>query len=104
MTIDQLLVSCEDGRLTRRELLAAQSTLAAAGCGCLGTYPAQGNTPPAITHFCLDPDQFDANRTLEQLNDAGVKAHIRMRGDVEELYLTDPDGISVQLQDVSHKG
>jgi hypothetical protein len=33
-----------------------------------------------------------------------VKARIRMRGDVKELYFSDPDGISVQLQDVSYKG
>jgi hypothetical protein len=34
----------------------------------------------------------------------GVKSRIRMRGDVKELYLPDPDGISVQLQDVSYRG
>ncbi len=160
MTIDRLLTSYENGRLARRKLLAALSTLAAAsaaeaqttspplpvktlnhvtmfasnvqrsmdfyqkwfgmpvltrqdpgfnlstapGSGFVGIYPAQGNTPPAINHLCLGIEQFDADRTLKQLNDAGVKARTRMRGDVKELYLTDPDGISVQLQDVSYKG
>ncbi len=76
-----------------------------AGAGFLGVYPTQqGATIGSINHLCLALDNFDADAVLKTLLDRGVKARIRLRGDTKELYFTDPDGISVQLQDVKYKG
>jgi len=75
------------------------------GAGFVGIYPTQGGTTTgSINHLCLGLENFDADATLKTLADRGVKARIRLRGDTKELYLTDPDGISVQLQDVKYKG
>jgi hypothetical protein len=41
---------------------------------------------------------------LKKLTDRGLKGAIRLRGDTKELYFSDPDGIRVQLQDVSYRG
>jgi len=76
-----------------------------AGAGFLGIYPAQGGaTTGSINHMCFGMDNFDADAVLKSLNDRGVKASIRMRGETKELYFSDPDGIRVQLQDVKYKG
>lgn len=76
-----------------------------AGAGFLGIYPAQGGaTTGSINHLCFGMENFDADAVLKSLNDRGLKANIRMRGETKELYLTDPDGIRVQLQDVKYKG
>src|ERR1700704_6446675 len=60
--------------------------------------------PPAINHFCLSVDGFDADRIM--------KVRVRMRGPeaggakegTPELYFGDADGIVCQLQDVSYCG
>ncbi len=57
-----------------------------------------------INHFCLGVERFDADQTMKVCAEHGVESRIRMRGDVKELYFADPDGISVQLQDVSYRG
>lgn len=73
-----------------------------AGAGFLGIYPAQGE--PNINHVCFGIDNFDAETVLKKLTDAGVKGRIRVRGDTQELYFTDPDGLSIQLQDTRYIG
>jgi catechol 2,3-dioxygenase-like lactoylglutathione lyase family enzyme len=75
-----------------------------AGAGFLGIYPAPNAQKGSINHLCLGIENFDAERVLTTLTDRGVTARIRQRGDTKELYLTDPDGISVQLQDTSYIG
>ena len=78
----------------------------------LGTGPqfvalgGNANTTPRISHFCMTVSNFDPDRTMAILNEQGVEGgRVRMRdGEVPELYFTDPDGISVQLQDVSYCG
>jgi catechol 2,3-dioxygenase-like lactoylglutathione lyase family enzyme len=75
------------------------------GSGFLGIYPAQaGATTGSINHVCFGMEKFDADAVLKQLTDRGVKGNIRLRGDTKELYFTDPDGIRVQLQDLSYVG
>lgn len=75
------------------------------GAGFLGIYPAQGGaTTGSINHMCFGVENFDADAALKTLTDRSVKARIRQRGDTKELYLTDPDGISVQLQDTKYVG
>jgi catechol 2,3-dioxygenase-like lactoylglutathione lyase family enzyme len=76
----------------------------AAGNGFLGIYPAPQAQSGSIHHVCLGMANFDADVVLKQLTERGLQANIRMRGDTQELYFNDPDGIRVQLQDVKYKG
>lgn len=61
-----------------------------------------------IDHFCLGVEKFDSADVVRRLAAHGVKASVRMRKDsdppTEELMFRDPDGIAVQLQDVSYCG
>jgi catechol-2,3-dioxygenase len=74
------------------------------GAGFLGIYPAPNGQKASINHLCLGVENFDADATLASLKDRGLQARMRLRGDTKELYLTDPDGISVQLQDTKYIG
>ncbi len=74
------------------------------GSGFLGIYPAPNGQKASINHLCLGMENFDADAVLKALTERGVQARMRQRGDTKELYLTDPDGISVQLQDTSYIG
>jgi catechol 2,3-dioxygenase-like lactoylglutathione lyase family enzyme len=85
------------------------------------------NAKPGINHFCMAMDHFvldDALQTLEQngitkadatggIAGGAMKYRVRMRppnlGGAEpngtaELYIGDPDGLSVQLQDTTYCG
>lgn len=62
------------------------------------------NTPPRIDHVCLSVDGFDVDTVIGSLREYGVEGRVRMRGEVPEIYFTDPDGLSVQLQDPSYCG
>ena len=59
---------------------------------------------PQINHFCFGVQGFDVDRVIATLGAHGVTGSVRMRGDVKELYFTDPDNIRVQLQDESYHG
>lgn len=76
---------------------------------------------PRITHYCLAVEDFDDERLIEILAQHGVantgssaamESRVRMRGPefggatggTPELYFGDPDGIVVQLQDVTYCG
>jgi len=75
---------------------------------------------PRIAHFCMTVDKFSAEGITKALGGYGVtkgepgpmKTWIRTRGPdagganegTPELYFGDPDGINVQLQDVSYCG
>ena len=60
---------------------------------------------PHINHFCLGMEGFDAERVQGVLAEHGIEAGIRMREEkVPELTFFDPDGIMVQVQDVSYCG
>jgi catechol 2,3-dioxygenase-like lactoylglutathione lyase family enzyme len=84
---------------------------------------AAGQSSPRIDHVCVTIENFDPDRTMQTLAELGVKkaepaaagpltARIRMRGPeaggakegTPELYFTDPDGITIQLQDVRYCG
>ena len=68
---------------------------------------ARGDTP-AINHYCLGMEGFDAKRVTNTLAEHGVEAQVRMRADsdppAEELMFQDPDNIPVQIQDVRYCG
>jgi len=57
-----------------------------------------------IGHFCLGVRNFDADQVMRTLNGRGVKASMRTRGESKEIFLSDPDNVSVQLTDVSYCG
>ena len=67
----------------------------------------RGNTP-SINHYCLGMEGFDAAGIVDTLAEHGIEARVRRRGDsdppAEELMFNDPDGIPVQIQDVSYCG
>jgi catechol 2,3-dioxygenase-like lactoylglutathione lyase family enzyme len=86
------------------------------------------SAPPraaSINHYCMNLEKFDADQILKTLESYGIKPrenptgavgpmrhYISMRMEnrggakegTPELYFTDPDGILVQLQDVSYCG
>lgn len=74
------------------------------GSGFLGIYPAPNAQKGSINHLCLGVENFDAEIALKSFTDRGIQARIRQRGDTKELYMTDPDGISVQVQDTRYVG
>jgi catechol 2,3-dioxygenase-like lactoylglutathione lyase family enzyme len=74
-----------------------------AGPSFFGVYPARGQAT-GLNHICFGLDNFDADSVLEKLKSRGLNGAIRLRGDTKELYFSDPDGIRVQLQDVSYRG
>lgn len=64
-----------------------------------------GGFGTGIHHLCLGVEDFDVDRITAILEERGIEHNVRMRdGTVPELYLTGPEGISVQLQDVSYCG
>ena len=67
-----------------------------------GASAASGNG--SIGHFCLGVQNYDADRVMKTLTDQRVKARMRTRGESKEIFVTDPDNISVQLTDVSYCG
>ncbi|MFP3948938.1 MAG: VOC family protein [Longimicrobiales bacterium] len=70
----------------------------------LGLYSAPPGGP-AIHHVCVGVDDFDPDEAMEKLAAYGVDSgRIRMRGETPELYFTDPDGLDIQIQDVSYCG
>lgn len=75
-----------------------------AGAGFVGLYPAGDGGHPGIDHLCLSIDHFDAAMVLRELEPLNLNAEIVRRGDTEELYFDDPDGITVQIQDTSYRG
>ena len=84
-----------------------------------------GRTKAFVHHVCFAVDNFDPDRVLRLLSKYGVKPRKDKRGPAgplesyvvmrmpnrggapegtPELYLTDPDGILLQLQDVRYSG
>ncbi|MGY8674331.1 MAG: VOC family protein [Verrucomicrobiia bacterium] len=84
-----------------------------------------GRSKPYIHHACFTVEKFDPDRILGLLADYGVKPRTNKRGaagplesyvtkrmpnrggaveGTPELYLTDPDGILLQIQDVRYSG
>jgi len=57
-----------------------------------------------IGHFCLGVQNFNADQALKTLQDRGVTARMRTRGESKEIFLTDPDNVQVQLTDVTYCG
>jgi catechol 2,3-dioxygenase-like lactoylglutathione lyase family enzyme len=88
---------------------------------------AAGSNPVGINHYCVTIEDFNVDRVLKVLADHGItraegtggglsggamKVRVRMRGPesggapggTPEIYVGDPDGIVVQLQDPRYCG
>jgi catechol 2,3-dioxygenase-like lactoylglutathione lyase family enzyme len=75
-----------------------------AGPQFLALTPA-GNRPTGIaTHVGVTVQGFEASRILQTLTERKIKVEVRMTGNTTEILMEDPDGIVVQLQDVSYCG
>jgi catechol 2,3-dioxygenase-like lactoylglutathione lyase family enzyme len=96
------------------------------GGGARGAAPAAPR-PASINHVCMNLDNFNVDAILKTLGSYGIsprgdnpppgptgpmKSYISMRmpnrggaeGGTPELYFTDPDGLLIQLQDVTYCG
>ena len=63
------------------------------------------NAEPGYIHCCFGVEGFNHERVMDTLASHGVEGRIRMREDeVPELTFNDPDGIELQLQDVTYCG
>lgn len=106
----------------------ANTTVLRVGAGpqFMAVSPVGAGQTPSITHYCVTVDGFDVDRILKVLGEHGVskaetggglsggpmKVRVRMRGPesggapggTPEIYVGDPDGIVVQLQDPSYGG
>jgi catechol 2,3-dioxygenase-like lactoylglutathione lyase family enzyme len=76
----------------------------AVGDQFLGVYQGGASATPAINHVCFGLQDFDAQRTVDALEAAGLRAEARDRDGVTQVYTADPDNLRVQLQDVSFCG
>lgn len=68
----------------------------------LGIY--QVGPTPRIDHVCFTIPDFDPDEVIATLRENGVEGRVRMRGEVPEVYFNDPDGLSMQIQDVRYCG
>ncbi len=67
-----------------------------------GIYNGPPNAPLGIDHVCFGVKDFNVEEIQRKLAERGIESRVRMRDDtIPELYFTDPNGISVQLQ---HEG
>jgi len=66
----------------------------------------EGTGPEAFRpHVGLGVEGFDPDRIMETLAEHGVTARVRMReGVTPEILLEGPDGVEIQLQDVTYCG
>ena len=76
----------------------------AVGDAFLGIYQGGANAMPHINHFCFGIRGFDAARSVAALEAQGLRAESRERDGVTQVYTADPDGLRIQLQDVSFCG
>ena len=73
-----------------------------------------GSAAPRIDHFGMGVEGFDVDRVLETLEGHGItrggsngdspRVRVVTRGDTPEIYLGDPNGLVIQLQDPKYCG
>jgi catechol 2,3-dioxygenase-like lactoylglutathione lyase family enzyme len=69
----------------------------------LGLYAPEAEQRTGFDHFCFGIEKYDAKRVLGDLKRAIPEAHPTLEyGD--QVYVRDPNGVRVQLADVSYKG
>ena len=58
----------------------------------------------SVGHFCLGVNNFDADESMPRIEVRGVQARMRTRGELKEIFVSDPDGLLVQLTDTTFCG
>ena len=75
------------------------------GHAFFGIYNGPPNAPLGLDHVCFGVKDFNVEEIQRKLAERGIESRVRMRDDtIPELYFTDPNGISVQLQDEGYCG
>ena len=74
------------------------------GDAFVGIYQGGPNAVPHINHLCFGFEAFAPARTVAALEARGLQAESRTRDGVTQVYCADPDGLRIQLQDVSFCG
>ena len=70
--------------------------------GFLGLYAIEAGQRAGYDHFCFGVDAFDAPRALAALKSALPGAQPSLESG-DQVFLRDPDGVRVQLADVTYK-
>ena len=75
------------------------------GSGFLGLYEKGGTTPArtGIDHFCIGVEGLDVKKAFKTLQQALPSAAPELKEEDTQVYVRDPDGILVQLCDVTYK-
>lgn len=75
------------------------------GHAFLGIYNGPPTAALGLDHVCFGVKDFNVEEIQRKLAERGIESRVRMRDDtIPELYFTDPNGISIQLQDESYCG
>jgi len=70
--------------------------------GFLGLYAPEAGERNGFNHFCFGIEAYEPKRVLGDLKQAIPEAHPTLKyGD--QVYVRDPDGVRVQLADMSYK-
>jgi len=65
--------------------------------------PVKSGAKPAYLSYGMTVADFDAEKTMRTLSDLGIRgAQITRRGDTPELFVSDADGIRIQLQHTAY--
>ena len=70
--------------------------------GFLGVYALEAGQRAGYDHFCFGVDAFDAQRAVSVLKSAMPEAQASLESG-DQVLLRDPDGVRVQLADVTYK-
>jgi len=65
-------------------------------------YALEAGQRAGYDHFCFGVDAFDAQRAVSVLKSAMPEAQASLESG-DQVFLRDPDGVRVQLADVTYK-
>src|SRR5262249_5590246 len=103
-TVDWYLKLTDMKRLTLREPVSPV-TILRVGSGPQFVALIEGGGPAAFRpHVGFGVEAFAPDQVMERLAELGVSARKRLRGATVEILVDTPDGIEIQLQDVSYCG
>ena len=71
--------------------------------GFLGIYGVEKGSRPGFDHFCFGVDGFEPKSAFAALKAALPDAKPRINVGDGQVYLRDPDGVTVQIADVNYK-
>jgi catechol 2,3-dioxygenase-like lactoylglutathione lyase family enzyme len=103
-TVEWYLKLTDMKRLTLREP-ASPVTILRVGSGPQFVALIEGSGPAVFRpHVGFGVEAFAPDQVMERLAEHGVSARKRLRGATVEILVDTPDGVEIQLQDVSYCG